>query len=528
MAVFARKASGLVREASLFDAFSYGFFDQAVGACIWAYTSFGLFVVPRGDLMVGILLGLVLGVAGAFVWGILGASMPRSGGDYVYNSRIIHPVVGTIISVSSAWFILIMWNGILCGWVIYGLTHTLGLIGASYELIDWFWSTQGLLICCFLIQVIAATITSFGWRKYAVFQKFVMAIAMAGLVISAVLLTINGPQQFIASWNAVSAEYGSISYNELLSGVEAQGFTVTGGYELMDTLGLITTSNYFTMYGYMISFIGGEIKRPQRNVLLAQLLAVIVPVILASWVTWAAIKTTGIEFLRAGAYIDNAGYIEGYALPFSPIYTSAAAVLTDNIILKFLIGFQLALFSFMYIPVDYLASNRAMFAWGMDQIGPSVFTDINATFGTPLKNQILIFLFSMVVSIMFSLNPELLWTFSVVALETLTLFVITGISGTIFPFVRKVKHIWEASPYKNWKLAGIPVVTLAGVVYIAMLLMSVYFYWVLPAIGFLHPLWDPIYVAVWLFGILWFVFWYYQRKRQGIDILLAFKELPPE
>lgn len=528
MAVFARKASGLVREASLFDAFSYGFFDQAVGACIWAYISWGLFVCPFGDLFIGILLGAILGLAGAVVWGILGASMPRSGGDYVYNSRILHPVIGAMISFSTALFILCMWNGILCGWVIYGLTHTLGLLGASTEIIDWFWGPQGLLISCIIIQIISVIATSSGWKAYSKIQKFIMIVAMAGLIISGILLSLSGKSQFVQAWNTIAAEYGSLDYNGVIAGVEAEGFPVHGEYNLFDTLGLITVSNYFTMYGYMIAFIGGEIKRPQRNILLAQLLAVIVPIVLATWITWATVKTTGIEFLRAGAYIDNMGAIEGYTLPFTPIYTSVAAVLTDNMILKFLMGFQLALFSFMYIPVDYIASNRAMFAWGMDQIGPSLFTEVSPRFGVPIKNQIIIFILSTIVSILFTINPELLWTFSVVVLEALTLFTITGISGTLLPFVKKVRGVWDASPYKKWKIGPVPLVTIAGIIYVATLLMMVYFYWAIPALGFLHPLWDPLYVATWFAGILWFVFWYYKRKGEGINILLAYKELPPE
>jgi len=527
MAVFARKASGLVRQASLFDAFSYGFYDQAVGACIWGYTSFGLYAAPRGDLMIGIILGAILGISGAVVWGILGASMPRSGGDYVYNSRVIHPVVGTIISFSTALFILIMWNGILCGWVIYGVTNTLGIIGASTELIDWLWSFQGMFLSCLCIQVISLIATSFGWKQYAIVQKIIMIVAMAGLVISGVLLSINTHGQFLNAWNSMAAEQGSVNYSGMVTAVDAEGFPATGGYELFDTLGLITTSNYFTMYGYMIAFIGGEIKRPQRNILLAQFLAVIVPVLLASWVTWVAVNTAGIEFMRAGAYIDNVG-IEGYTLPFAPIYTSAAAVLTDNIILKFLIGFQLALFSFMYIPVDYIASNRAMFAWGMDKAGPSAFTDVSPRWNIPMKNQLIIFVLSMIISFLFSYYPDLLWTFSVVVLETLILFTVTGISGTILPFVKKVRRIWDASPYKKWKVGPIPIVTIAGIIYITLLLMIVYFYRALPSLQPLHPLWDPIYVTILGLGTLWFVFWYYRRKKEGVNITLAFKELPPE
>jgi amino acid transporter len=527
MAVFARKASGLVREASLFDAFSYGFYDQAVGACIWAYMSFGLFVLPMGDLMIGILVGAILGICGAFVWGILGGSMPRSGGDYVYNSRIIHPTVGAIISFSTAWFILIMWNGVLCGWVIYGLAHTLGLLGFPSETIEWLWSFEGLILICTAIQVISFISTAFGWKPYAKVQKVIMVVALAGLVIAGILLTIATHDQFVLAWNRIASQYSSLSYEEMLKAVEANGFPVSGSYNLYDSIGLIVTSNYFTMYGYMIAFIGGEIKRPQRNILLAQLLAVIVPIVLASWITWAATKTCGIEFLRAGAYVDNAG-LEGYTLPFSPIYTAAAAVLTDNMILKFLIGIQLALFSFMYIPVDYIASNRAMFAWGMDRIGPSFFTDVSPKWNTPMKNSVLIFIFSMISSTLFALYPELLWTFSVVVLETLLLFCVTGISGIIFPFRKKMKHVWDSSPYKGWKMGSIPIVTIAGIIYVALLLTIVYYYWAVPALGFLHPLWDPIYITVIIIGILWYAFWYYKRKKEGIDITLAYKELPPE
>jgi len=77
-------------------------------------------------------------------------------------------------------------------------------------------------------------------------------------------------------------------------------------------------------------------------------------------------------------------------------------------------------------------------------------------------------------------------------------------------------------------LDPLPIVTIAGIIYVALLLTIVYYYWAVPALGFLHPLWDPIYITVIIIGILWYAFWYYKRKKEGIDITLAYKELPPE
>ena len=44
----------------------------------------------------------------------------------------------------------------------------------------------------------------------------------------------------------------------------------------------------------------------------------------------------------------------------------------------------------------------------------------------------------------------------------------------------------------------------------------------------LNIVWTPIYIGVWIFGILWYHIWKWHRKKQGIDITLAYRELAPE
>ena len=89
-AVFARRASGLVREASLLDTIFFGMMNNAVAVCVWFALSAWYFY-PGANPWIVSALTLPFSLIFATVWGILGGSMPRSGGSYVYNSRIIHP-----------------------------------------------------------------------------------------------------------------------------------------------------------------------------------------------------------------------------------------------------------------------------------------------------------------------------------------------------------------------------------------------------------------------------------------------------
>ena len=92
---FARKASGLVRGLSFIDAFGVGFMNQGLTPSMWVMISLGLGVYTRWQPdHCTLLSALLCGIGFSLVWGILGGSMPRSGGEYIYNSRIIHPIVG--------------------------------------------------------------------------------------------------------------------------------------------------------------------------------------------------------------------------------------------------------------------------------------------------------------------------------------------------------------------------------------------------------------------------------------------------
>ena len=100
--VFTRRASGLVRVMSPYSAFIYSVLTMGI-IFPWVYleapTAF-----QGSNLVLGILFGFLfeLPIALAYVW--LATALPRSGGDYLFQSRVFGGGVG--FTVVFAFFVL--------------------------------------------------------------------------------------------------------------------------------------------------------------------------------------------------------------------------------------------------------------------------------------------------------------------------------------------------------------------------------------------------------------------------------------
>ena len=111
------KGPSLQRTGGLLDATFFGLMNNALPVSIWMTLS-GYAWFPGGNILAANLLTFVLILFGyALVWGILGGTMPRSGGSYVYNSRIFHPMLAMIISFWNGAFIMLAWICVLAPWI---------------------------------------------------------------------------------------------------------------------------------------------------------------------------------------------------------------------------------------------------------------------------------------------------------------------------------------------------------------------------------------------------------------------------
>lgn len=147
--VFTRKTSGLVRVMSPYSAFAYNVL--AIGILFpWVYLT-ASYAFPRANIPLGIIITGILLIPMWFCYSHLAASMPRSGGDYVFQSRILSGPVGFTATMIPAWFVMYL---CFAGWMLCatGLSPMLGVLGfrsgnlGLYRAAEWFSGATGTII----------------------------------------------------------------------------------------------------------------------------------------------------------------------------------------------------------------------------------------------------------------------------------------------------------------------------------------------------------------------------------------------
>ena len=186
-------------------------------------------------------------------------------------------------------------------------------------------------------------------------------------------------------------------------------------------------------------------------------------------------------------------------------------------------------FALWWVTLSYLAFPRILFAWGMDRMGPKWFTDINPRWASPVKNHILCLILGEIgIAIYVFWTNSPLQGLAVTGLEVVTVFGVTAVSALLFPYVKRARHIWEASPYRNWKLLGIPVITIGAVVDLVYLAILFVFFFIMPDLRDFTTSGAILFTSIWVAGILWYFFWKQRSKTVGVDVSMTYGELPPE
>ena len=151
-ALFTRKATGLVREARTTDALFYNVMWASVALSFAFFWLFYGFALPGLERCVAFLIAAALGLPGAFLYAMLAQIMPRTGGDYVFNSRSLHPSLGFAANFSYCFWLAIIYGVYTTYLAAYGFgafgRMMAGFTGSAgwLDFGDWFSTEHGLFI----------------------------------------------------------------------------------------------------------------------------------------------------------------------------------------------------------------------------------------------------------------------------------------------------------------------------------------------------------------------------------------------
>jgi len=528
---FARNASGLTRGLSLIDVFGMGIIDILPLYGIWFMFMAGLALFTGANLFISLgITAITFGVASPIMWGVLGGSMPRSGGDYVYNSRILHP---SIALAASMGMILgqFYWNIYMATWITQPSLQMLGQFMGWPGLVNFAESKWGTFACAIVLYIVAFCMVGFSMRVFKAVQRPILLISLLTTAICFLPMLFTSKGAFIANWNAAAAHYGSLNYSSFVAAAEkANGAAFPTTWNWGDTIGGFTAVFMLVIYAWCSVYVGGEVKKPSRSIMMANALGGFVTVALAFLFLFGAYHVAESKFLIAAAQTEYNGGLAGYNFPWASGVLGISFVASGfNRVIGILLSLTWLISTIAIFGVIMTYVSRVLFAWGMDRMGPKFFADVSHRYGTPIKA----LLFATVICGTFT-AAYILWLQNALTglfasgLMLVTVFLVTAISAIVFPYRKRVRGIWESSPFYGWRLARVPVITIAGVVYLSYLVILIYY-------SFFNSKTRDVtgrsiftFVAVWVIGVAWYFFWAWRSKKREIDVGQSFEMLPPE
>ncbi|PIV27535.1 MAG: hypothetical protein COS37_02640 [Anaerolineae bacterium CG03_land_8_20_14_0_80_58_20] len=161
--------------------------------------------LPGGKLVWGILLAMVIEIPIAFVYVWLSTALPRSGGDYVFQSRVFGGGTAFTVVMSGYVIWILQWVA-LSGWLLsylgfaplfLGLGATTGSAAMS-GLGIWFTTSTGIIITSILNALVAALILISGFKNYVRFQTVMIVGTLLAFVTMLVVLFLGSPATSMA------------------------------------------------------------------------------------------------------------------------------------------------------------------------------------------------------------------------------------------------------------------------------------------------------------------------------------------
>ena len=541
---FTRNATGLVREVSMWDALIMNTLGMnvAVGSVLLLQQAPAIF--PGGNLWLAVIIGTVI-MAFTLLWvySEFSAAMPRSGGDYVFVSRALHPFLGWLLSWSQGVWLIFFWIGfnawfalvsaVPAAFITIGsVTGESGWITAANDLLakynflgihmQWYVFLFGTVL-----NVLFALLLIYGGRVYWRVQKWLFLLAGLAILIMVGLLLFRGTS-VTASWDSFAAKNGSLKYGQVIPAAQAAGFHgANAGFSFTDTLLLLPWVFFVVGYAQGSAQIGGEVKRASRSQYFAMVGGVLINGLVLAIIVLLATHAVGSSWLRSVDYLaanDPAKLGLPGGLP--PGINFISALMTHNVLLLALLGIGFVIWALMGTPLSELQATRYMLAWGLDRSGPQALGRVNDRTHAPVTAIVFCTVTGEIALAALINIPQASLLGALLA--QIVAFILVSAAGIAFPY--RLREIWEAAGGR--RVLGVPAVALAGAGGViclgALLVLFIANKSISTTFAVTSHLSLEFMGGVIAAGVLWYIGALLYNKRRGVNLNLAYKEIRPE
>lgn len=523
--VFTRNSTGLVREISARDAFTLNMAVLNPGvAYIAIAATVSLFL--NAQLAIPLVLAAITALFLGLTYVQLVSAMPRTGGDFVFVSRILDYRLGAAIggAILVLFFQFPGFNVATFASQVFPSALSILAIGFNAPGLQKWGATfqdpgHAFIAGCVMLLVLGA-IAIVGTKAVNRFMLWAFVIAMLGFLIVAGLFLFNSQQDFARSFNAANP----VTYAAVIRAAAKAGYHP--GYSWQATLGALPYMALLYWGFTWAVYPGGELKSASKTIRSSVLGALALGTVMLLVIWLLILKAIGWDFLNAIAYLF---YINPKANPIStpPLINLYAAYLSHNAVLDVIMAISFIAWSCLIVIAYFMVLSRVIFALSFDRILPTALSNVNERTNSPV-NAVLLSIVGVVAVFAISEFSTLLGVFSNSTLGLAIVYVFVSLTGLLLPY-RKPDVYRAAPPLFRGTLFGLPWVTFFGA---GSLLFSVI---IVAQCIFQPSLYGPISlgsIVATLITFLWGVVALYissaVNRRHGIDIQLAFQEIPPE
>ncbi|MEM3622836.1 MAG: APC family permease [Candidatus Bathyarchaeia archaeon] len=523
---FPRKATGLVRELGWWSAFSISL-SYTIGSGINYWVVQASYWHPGSLIPVAYIIGALPAIFVAYVITEMGIMMPRSGGSYIYVSRVLDPHIGFL----GDWLYFVANNfatGLLAVIGAGFWEKVINLLGVATGNAAWAafaLDNMGLALIACVIITLYTLLSLLGIRVFRWYVAGLVAIGIVGsfLGIFATFYGVANPSYVKEAWNLT---YGEGSWEQVQQVATTNGWAtfVEEHTASAGGVGGATIGNFAdTFWAYWGStaacYFGGEMKSPKRGFILGVFIATLFIMI------WYVLTAIGLytaygDFVSQYCYVYGEGYGDQVTAmrvmdPSLPLFTVPLA--HGMVWLQAIFAFIPALWISNCAGATLLVGPRQPFAWSFDKFFPDAFNRVNERFHSPHWSVILTALIAYTF-VPLSLPPR---TF-VATVDATFIFIISqlfiALAGVAVPYKRP--DIWE----RGFKatLAGIPLISIVGACAV------LFWVWGMAISASWLEFWGMLYLAFWVFvgSLIWFA--YAERnRRMGIALQDIYGEIPP-
>lgn len=512
---FVRNATGLVRELSPFDAFNLVFSAVLIPVGITQVFSFAPTFWPGANILLSFLLSVPLVFCFGMVYLYFTVAMPRSGGDYVWVSRILGPGIGFVTNLTLTF--------VFTTWVSFNFTTMMTLILPALGFVAGFqWNpSQGVqFLIATILTIIFGGLMILGARRVARYMAVTFGIVWIGMLVWLIGLAITGHSTFAANFQATTG----MSLSNAASAARKAGFTPGNGINWAGTIfAIIYAFQVFTGFQWT-GYFAGEIKNVRRTAMTSILGALVISAVLYILASVLIYNTYGTSDIGSLAYL---GFNTSHSpLSFMPYLPALIKFLALPQFLKVFATLCFAIAVLWWTPTGFLIATRNLFAWSFDRLAPTGVAEVNERLHTPVIATVVVAVWVELLNYLNIYQGLSALLINVIAVMGLA-FIAVALAAILMPFTRR--NLFEAAPSMvRARIGSVPVLSIAGVIMLLCWIFVLYVTFTTTAFG--QVSWQSMAEAfsVPIIGAIYYIIVRLVRARQGIQLAVAFKEIPPE